>query len=98
CKVMHSHIGGVVPATLGVLILVIMAWRNSDLNPLLKKLAMISCGLVILQILLGLATFWLHLQVETLTVAHQTVGALLLGTLVAFNVLTWREKNWQFLA
>lgn len=93
CTVMHSHLGGVVPATLAVLTVVIMAWRNSLLNPLLKKLAMISGGLVILQILLGLATFWLHLQVETLTVAHQTVGALLLGTLVAFNVLTWRENH-----
>jgi cytochrome c oxidase assembly protein subunit 15 len=47
--------------------------------------------LLILQILLGIATFRLHLQVEPLTVSHQSVGAALLGTLVAFTVLALRD-------
>jgi cytochrome c oxidase assembly protein subunit 15 len=39
-----------------------------------------------------LATFRLHLQVEPLTVAHQAVGAALLGTLLAFSILSWRDR------
>jgi cytochrome c oxidase assembly protein subunit 15 len=46
-----------------------------------------------LQILLGVATFRLHLQVEPLTVAHQAVGAALLGVLVGFTVLAMRDRN-----
>jgi cytochrome c oxidase assembly protein subunit 15 len=46
---------------------------------------------VVLQILLGVATFKLRLQVEPLTVSHQAIGAALLGTLVAFTVLAWRD-------
>jgi cytochrome c oxidase assembly protein subunit 15 len=47
---------------------------------------------VVLQILLGVATFRLHLQVEPLTVAHQAVGAALLGALVAFTVFALRDR------
>jgi cytochrome c oxidase assembly protein subunit 15 len=48
-------------------------------------------GLLILQLLLGVATFRLHLQVEPLTVSHQAIGATLLGTLVVFTVLSIRD-------
>ncbi len=91
CTVMNSHIAGVVPATLATLAVVFMTWRTPALHPTLRQLANIAGGLVILQIILGVATFWLHLQVEPLTVAHQAVGASLLGALVAFTVFALRD-------
>lgn len=91
CLVMNSHIAGVVPATLGTLTLVILAWRTPALHPTLRRLANTAASLVVLQILLGVATFKLRLQLEPLTVAHQAIGASLLGTLVAFTVLSWRD-------
>jgi len=93
CAVMNSHIAGVVPATLATVTLVIMAWRRSALHPALRKLAMWTGVLLITQIVLGVTTFWLRLQIELLTVSHQTVGAALLGTLVAFAVLGWRDRG-----
>lgn len=91
CQVMNSHIAGVVPATLGTLFLMVLAWRTPALHPYLRRLANLAGGLVVLQIGLGVATFKLRLQVEPLTVAHHAMGALLLGTLVAFTVLAWRD-------
>ena len=91
CTIMNSHIAGVVPATLATLSVVVMAWRTPALHPRLRFLANLAGGLVVLQIVLGVATFWLHLQVEILTVSHQAVGAALLGTLVALTVLGFRD-------
>jgi len=91
CTIMNSHIAGVVPATLATLAVVVMAWRTPALHPSLRLLANLAGGLVVLQIVLGVATFRLHLQVEILTVSHQAVGAALLGTLVALTVLGWRD-------
>jgi heme a synthase len=93
CTVMNSHLVGVVPPTLGTLVLVIWAWRTPGLHPTLRQFANFSGILLVLQITLGIATFYLHLQVEPLTVAHQTIGATLLGTLVAFTVLAWRDVS-----
>jgi len=93
CLVMNSHIAGVVPATLATLVVVFISWRTPALHPTLRQLANIAAGLVVLQILLGVATFRLHLQVEPLTVAHQAMGAALLGTLVVFTVLAWRDRE-----
>lgn len=92
CAVMNSHIAGVVPPTLATVALVFLALRKPALHPLLRRLAQYVGGLLVLQILLGVATFWLHLQVEPLTVAHQAIGAALLGTLVAFTVLGIRDR------
>jgi cytochrome c oxidase assembly protein subunit 15 len=91
CSVMYSHIGGVVPPTLATLTLVFLSWRTPALHPALRKLANIAGGLLVLQIGLGIATFRLHLQVEPLTVAHGTIGAALLGSLVVFSVLALRD-------
>jgi heme a synthase len=91
CAVMHSHMAGVVPASLMTLLLVGWAWRTAALHPLLRRLANIAGCWLILQIILGISTFRLRLQVEALTVAHQAIGAVLLGTLVAFTVLAWRD-------
>lgn len=93
CAVMNSHIVGVVPATLATLAVVAITWRTPALHPVLRQLAKLAGGLVVLQILVGVATFRLHLQVEPLTVAHQAVGAALLGTLVAFTVLALRDRT-----
>ncbi|MGD1903168.1 MAG: heme A synthase [Geitlerinemataceae cyanobacterium] len=90
CRIMYGHLFGVVPPTLAVLVLVVGAWRSQQLPVVLRRLAYAAGGLVALQIALGFATFWLHLQVEPLTVAHQTIGATLLGSLVAFATIARR--------
>ncbi|MEM9154631.1 MAG: heme A synthase [Cyanobacteria bacterium P01_F01_bin.33] len=92
CSVMNAHIGGVFPATITTVVLVVMAWHAKDLHPWLRNLGSVAALLIALQISLGVATFKLHLQVEPLTVAHQAVGAMLLGTLVATSVLAWRDR------
>ncbi|MDJ0647180.1 MAG: heme A synthase [Xenococcaceae cyanobacterium MO_188.B19] len=93
CNVMNSHIVGVFPPTITTIILVWLARRNSELSPLLRRLANIAASLVTLQIILGIATFKLHLQVEPLTVSHQAVGASLLGVLIAFTVLAIQDNK-----
>ncbi|AFZ48943.1 COX15/CtaA family protein [Dactylococcopsis salina] len=93
CSVMNTHLLGVIPATLATLAVVIFSWRTPALHPALRKLANVSGGLLFLQILVGFATFHLHLQVEPLTVTHQAVGAALLGGLVAYTVLAVRDRS-----
>jgi len=97
CLVMNSHIVGIIPPTLVTLVLTLKAWQTPGLHPVLRQLANLASGLVILQIALGVATFRLHLQVEPLTVAHQTVGATLLGSLIAFTVLAIRDKTQSYI-
>ncbi|MFM8294688.1 MAG: COX15/CtaA family protein [Microcystaceae cyanobacterium] len=92
CQVLHSHLLGVIPATVGVLLTAFLAWRTPALNPRLRKLAFIAVGLVAGQILLGVATLKLHLQVEPLTIAHHTLGASLWATLLALTVLGIRDQ------
>jgi cytochrome c oxidase assembly protein subunit 15 len=91
CDVMYSHIFGLIPPTVAILTVVFMAWRTPALNPALRRLANMAGGLLILQLIVGLATFKLHLQVEPLTVSHQAIGATLLGILVVFTVLSLRD-------
>jgi len=98
CSVMNTHIFGVVPPTLAVLLLVLVVWRTPALSPWLRGLANTAGLLVIAQIGLGVATFKLRLQVEPLTVAHQSIGAALLGALVCFTVLSLRDFQAQRLA
>ena len=92
CSVMNAHILGVVPPTLAVISVVWFAWKTPGLHKNLRILANSAAALVALQILLGVATLKLHLQVEPLTVTHQAVGASLLGVLIAFTVLAIRDK------
>ncbi|MBK4730845.1 heme A synthase [Oxynema sp. CENA135] len=92
CSVMNAHLAGVVPPTLTTATLVVLAWRTPALHGTLRRLAKFSGVLLLLQIGLGIATFYLHLQVEPLTVAHQATGATLLGTLVVFTVLALRDR------
>lgn len=93
CAVMNSHILGVAPPTLTVLTLAVWTWRTPALSLPLRRLATAAFWLVLAQIGLGVATFYLRLQVEPLTVAHQTIGALLLGVLVAFSALAHRDAR-----
>jgi heme a synthase len=96
CTVMNSHLIGVIPATLSCVAVVISIWRSPNLPKYYRIFASIVSGLLVAQILLGTATFKLHLQVETLTVAHQSIGAMLLGTLVVITVLFWRLSSSNF--
>ena len=91
CTVMYSHIGGVLPPTVAALAVVFVSRRTPALHPALRRLANIAGSLLVLQIVLGVATLKLHLQVEPLTVSHQAIGAALLGTLVVFTVLALRD-------
>ncbi|MGL5079962.1 MAG: COX15/CtaA family protein [Microcoleaceae cyanobacterium] len=93
CVVMNSHIIGIVPATVACLAVVFLAQRTSALHPWLRKLGHWIGLCLIAQLVLGFATFRLHLQVEPLTVSHQAVGAILLGTLMAFTVFAWRDRQ-----
>ena len=93
CKVMNSHIWGVLPATLAVLTLVFMTLRKPAVSPLLKRLALGSVIALVSQASLGVAAFKLRLQVEPLTVSHQLVGATLLGLLISFTVIAWRDQT-----
>ena len=93
CNVMNAHILGVVPPTLTTIAVVWFAGKTPGLHRNLRILANLAAALVSLQILLGVATFKLHLQVEPLTVTHQAVGASLLGVLIAFTVLAMRDNQ-----
>jgi heme a synthase len=93
CAVMNSHLMGVVPATLSIVLLGIGAGRQPLLHPLLRWLSKTILLLLGLQLGLGFTTFKLHLQVAWVTVGHQAVGALLLGTLVGFMVISLRDRH-----
>jgi heme a synthase len=93
CNVMNHHLMGVVPATLSVITLVFLAMRAAELPKALRS-AIHGVGLILMaQLLLGYATFRLHLQVEPLTVMHQMIGALLLGSIVLFTLLAYRLSD-----
>ncbi len=93
CQILNRHIIGVFPTTFTVLLLVFLSLRTPALSPLLRKLSLTAGGLVLGQILLGVATLRLHLQVEPLTITHHTVAALLLGTLVAFTTVAFKDRS-----
>jgi len=93
CQVMNNHLLGVVPTLVAILLVVFFAFRESQLSPLLKKLALSAIVLVVLQIMLGISTLKFELQVEILTVTHHLVAALLLSVLVAFTVLAQRNSK-----
>ncbi|MEM7650314.1 MAG: heme A synthase, partial [Cyanobacteria bacterium P01_A01_bin.70] len=73
-----------------------VSWRTPALHPWLRRLTVVIGTLLSLQIVLGIATLQMHLQVEPLTVTHHTVGATLTAALVAFTVLAWRDRTQSF--
>ncbi len=92
CTVMNSHLLGVIPAMISVLVFLFLLWRSSPLIPLLRWLGWAVGALLLGQIGLGVATFYLHLQAAPLTVSHQAIGALLLGSLVLFTALAAKSN------
>ncbi|HIK37461.1 MAG: heme A synthase [Geminocystis sp.] len=92
CGVMNSHIVGIFPATIATVILVVWASKTPALTPKLRHLSLYIVLTLVLQILLGLATFHFRLQVQPLTVAHHVTGAALFGLLIAFTVFSYRDK------
>lgn len=92
CLVMNSHLIGVLPSTVATTLLVILAKKTAALSIKLRNLTKYIAIILISQILLGIATFYLHLQVEPLTVAHHTMGAALFAILIAFTVYTYRDN------
>lgn len=93
CRVMNSHLIGVVPPTVAILVLLLVSWRTPALHPWLRRLTVVVGSLLSFQIVLGIATLQMHLQVEPLTVTHHTVGAALTAALMAFTVLAWRDRR-----
>lgn len=89
CIVLNTHLIGVIPATLASIAVVITAWLNKAIAPILRRVALITGLLLIAQVAIGYATYKLHLQVETLTIAHQATGSALLASLVCFTVLAF---------
>ena len=93
CTVMNSHLLGVIPATLSAVAVIAVALRTRTLPRILRYVVYGTGLCLVLQLLLGYATFRLHLQVEILTVMHQFIGAALLGTLVSFTAITYRMNH-----
>lgn len=93
CQVMNNHLWGVLPASLSVLLLVGLAWRTPALPVGLRRLTLLLVGVLGMQILIGVLTLRLQLQVPLLTVSHQAMGATLLGTLVVFSVIALRDRH-----
>jgi cytochrome c oxidase assembly protein subunit 15 len=91
CQVMNTHLVGIVPASAAVLTLTLMVWRTPALTYPLRQLGNLASMLLAFQLVLGIATFRLRLQVEPLTVAHHALGTALVGTLVCFTVLAFRD-------
>lgn len=91
CQVMHSHLAGVLPVCLAVLGLTLTVWRTPALTYPLRQLGNLASTILVLQVVMGIATLQLRLQVEPLTVIHHSLGAALLGTLVCFTVLAYRD-------
>jgi len=60
---------------------------SQKLRNLTKYIALVLFS----QILLGVATFYLHLQVEPLTIAHHTMGAVLFGILISFTIIARKD-------
>ncbi|MEB3174792.1 MAG: COX15/CtaA family protein [Cyanobacteriota bacterium] len=95
CGVLHSHLWGILPVSLGIGATALLAWRTPALNPRLRRLALGAAALWALQLLLGVATLKFHLQIEPLTIAHHTVGAGLWAVFVSLSVLSWRDLRFN---
>lgn len=93
CQVLYWHWLGVIPATVLSLMVGVVALRKRRVIPWLGRLGYGVLILLALQLAVGVATYQLRLQVEPLTVTHQAVGALLLGSLVVLTTLLHRTHQ-----
>jgi cytochrome c oxidase assembly protein subunit 15 len=85
CSVITTHLLGIVPASLGAVLVAIVGWHR------LRKVSYGVLGLWLLQLLIGYSTYKLQLSVPALTVLHEAIGALLLASLVTFTALSARR-------
>lgn len=88
CQVMNNHLWGIAPVCGTVLITGIWAVRQG-----IGYWGIAALGLLCLQVAIGYTTYRLHLQVAMLTVAHQSVGAMLLATLIGITVLGFQKAE-----
>ncbi len=95
CAVMNNHLFGVIPVCISVLGVGLWSWRSQTIDFAGKKFGLIAVGLLLVQVAIGFATYKLRLQVEPLTVAHQSVGALLLGSMIVITVLGFRSQDYM---
>jgi heme a synthase len=94
CGVLGNHFLGVAPASVSSLAVVYFAWRDRNSNSLAKWAGLAVAIALIAQIILGITTYKLQLQVPTLTILHQFFGAALLGALIIFTVvISYSDKT-----
>lgn len=94
CGVMNSHLLGVAPATIAVLAVAVgTGLMRKRIPKILKVFGHSATTILLAQVGIGIFTYRFRLQVEPLTVAHQMIGAALLGCLVGFTVLAWRMQR-----
>jgi len=91
CRVLYAHFWGIGPAALTAAIAAGMAWRSGV--SLWQRLGLALALLLTAQIGLGYLTYRWQLQVPAVTVAHQAIGALLLGTAAAIALLSRRAAT-----
>ncbi|MFN3927438.1 MAG: COX15/CtaA family protein [Pseudanabaenaceae cyanobacterium] len=87
CAVIANHLWGIIPASVGVMATAIAGWGKW------RKLTYIILTLWLLQLWVGYTTYRLQLSLPLLTVMHQAIGALLLGSLVVFTILSARQPT-----
>ena len=95
CHVLTRHYWGVAPTTISVLLLMALSFKTPALHPWLRRATLAGGGLLLLQVALGLSTLKFHLQLAALTVAHQMVGAALLGVCLFFTLIALRDRSFQ---
>ncbi|AFY73041.1 uncharacterized protein required for cytochrome oxidase assembly [Synechococcus sp. PCC 7502] len=93
CAVMNNHLLGIIPVCLSVLAIGFWCAYSKSIDSTVKAMGAVAVVFLFMQVAIGFATYKLHLQVEPLTVAHQSVGALLLGSMIILTVLGFRSQN-----
>ena len=84
CRWLLLHRQMAYGASFAVALLSACTWILPSSNPRLRLLVGVSFGLVITQIVLGVTTLRLGLDVPAVTIAHQLVASLLIASLAAF--------------
>ena len=84
CRWLLLHRQMAYGASFAVALLSACTWILPSSNPRLRLLVGVSFGLVITQMVLGVTTLRLGLDVPAVTIAHQLVASLLVASLAAF--------------
>lgn len=97
CAIVNNHLFGVIPVCVLVLGVGAWCWLDKSISPVCRNLGFVGVGLLLTQVAIGFATYKLHLQIEPLTIAHQSVGALLLGSMICLTVLSSRHQEFRLI-